>query len=68
MDERKVVVTISPDGKVEARTEGYVGEECMAATKNLDVVLGGAHKEHQKTDEYFKGAPPVEAFISGLNQ
>ncbi len=67
MDERRVTVKISPDGNVETITNGFVGETCMNATRELDVVLNGTLVDAGKTDEYYKSAPDAEAFIAGLN-
>lgn len=37
---RKIIVKVDRQGGTEIRTEGFQGESCLAATKNLEKLLG----------------------------
>ena len=48
---RVIEVTISPQGGTTLQTKGYVGGECLQASKFLEQALGVVASEH-KTAEY----------------
>lgn len=49
---KEIKVTISPDGKIKIETKGFVGKECVEATKELEKALG-SDKKQTFTGEYY---------------
>jgi Protein of unknown function (DUF2997) len=52
---RIIEVTVSPKGETSIQTKGYVGIDCLQASKFLEQALGVVAKE-VKTGEYFQTA------------
>mgnify|MGYP000984050146 CR=1 FL=1 len=48
---KKIIVTISPDGKIRVEAEGYSGNSCEEATKFLKS-LGKVVEENKKPEYY----------------
>ena len=48
---RVIEVTISPQGETTIQTKGFVGSECLQASKFLEQALGVVASEH-KTAEF----------------
>lgn len=44
-----------PTGKTIIKTDGFTGEGCIEATKELTARFGGKQISEQKTKEYFDG-------------
>jgi hypothetical protein len=53
---RVIEVTVAPNGAVTVHTKGYVGMDCLQATKFLEQALGVTQKE-QKTAEFYQSLP-----------
>lgn len=49
---RIIEVLISPKGETQVQTKGYVGSECVGASKWLETALGISTAE-QKTSEFY---------------
>ena len=56
MDEKKKVkITIDKKGNYTIKTEeGFVGEECVNKTQELEVAIGGTVIDEGKTDAYYQ--------------
>ncbi|HQA51097.1 MAG TPA: DUF2997 domain-containing protein [Syntrophomonadaceae bacterium] len=48
---QKIIVTISPEGKIKVEAEGYTGNSCEEATKFLKS-LGTVTEENKKPEYY----------------
>lgn len=51
---RIIEVTVTPKGETTVQTKGYVGGECLQASKYLEAALGVITAE-RKTAEYYQG-------------
>jgi hypothetical protein len=51
---RVIEVTVSPTGETSIQTRGYVGSDCLQASKFLEQALGVTSAEH-KTSEFYLG-------------
>jgi len=45
MSEKKIVITVSPEGAVNIKTSGFTGGSCKDATRDLERALGVAGRE-----------------------
>ena len=52
MTPRLIEVTVSPQGAVTVQTRGYVGADCLQASKFLEQALGVTTAD-RKTAEYY---------------
>ena len=50
---RIIEVTVSPNGETSLQTKGYVGGECLQASKFLEQALGVITADH-KTGEFYQ--------------
>ena len=50
--EKRIEITVSPEGAVSIKTSGFQGGSCKDATRDLEKALGVAGQE-QLTQEYF---------------
>lgn len=55
--------TISPQGAVKMEYQGEVGTNCIEATKEIEVALGGRKVDGGCTDDYYKSGDPQPATI-----
>jgi hypothetical protein len=55
MSEKKIEITVSPEGAVSIKTSGFSGASCRDATRELERALGVAGKE-SLLPEYFQQA------------
>ena len=55
MSEKKIEITVSPEGAVNIKTSGFAGASCRDATRELERALGVAGKE-SLLPEYFEQA------------
>ena len=53
MSEKKIEITVSPEGAVNIKTSGFAGASCRDATRELERALGVAGKE-SLLPEYFQ--------------
>jgi hypothetical protein len=53
MSSRVIEVVVSPRGEATVQTKGYVGGDCLGASKFLEEALGVATADH-KTAEYYQ--------------
>ena len=54
MNNKLIVVEISPDGTVTVRAEGYQGPSCADAVKKIAEALGGEIVDEEHTAEYYQ--------------
>ena len=45
MSEKKIEITVSPEGAVNIKTAGFTGSSCKDATRDLEKALGVAGRE-----------------------
>ena len=45
MSEKKIEITVSPEGTTSIKTKGFSGSSCKDATRDLERALGVASKE-----------------------
>ncbi len=45
MSEKKIEITVSPEGAVSIKTAGFTGSSCKDATRDLEAALGVASRE-----------------------
>ena len=45
MSEKKIEITVSPEGATSIKTSGFSGSSCKDATRDLERALGVASKE-----------------------
>jgi hypothetical protein len=53
-DERRIVVTVAPDGTVTAETRGVVGEECLDYVAVLEDLLDARVVESAYTADFHR--------------
>lgn len=53
---RLIEVTVSPQGEVAVQTKGYVGGDCLLASKFLEQALGVV-ADDRKTAEFYQTTP-----------
>ena len=62
--ERRIEITVSPEGTVSIKTTGFQGGSCKDATRDLERALGVANSE-QHTPEYFEHGSAGEQLRQG---
>ena len=45
MSEKKIEITVSPEGSVSIKTSGFTGSSCKDATRDIERALGVAGRE-----------------------
>ncbi len=55
MSEKKIEITVSPEGAVSIKTSGFTGSSCKDATRDIERALGVAGRE-SLLPEYFQQA------------
>ncbi len=45
MSEKKIEITVSPEGAVSIKTAGFTGSSCRVATRDIECALGVSGKE-----------------------
>lgn len=53
MSEKRIEITVTPEGSVSIKTSGFVGSSCRDATRDIERALGVAGTEHL-LPEYFQ--------------
>lgn len=64
MSEKRIEITVSPEGAVSIKTAGFIGGSCRNATRDLERALGVAGTEHL-LPEYFQRASTGEQLRQG---
>jgi hypothetical protein len=64
MSEKKIEITVSPEGATSIKTSGFTGSSCKDATRDLERALGVAGREHLQP-EYFNRASTDERLRQG---
>jgi hypothetical protein len=64
MSEKKIEITVSPEGSVSIKTSGFTGSSCRDATRDLERALGVSGREHL-LPEYFNGTSTGEQLGQG---
>jgi hypothetical protein len=53
-DEKRIEITVSPEGATSIKTSGFTGSSCRDATRDLERALGLAGKESLLPEYYGK--------------
>ena len=64
MSEKKIEITVSPEGATSIKTVGFVGTSCKDATRDLENALGVAGRETLQP-EYFQQGNTGERLSQG---
>lgn len=64
MSEKKIEITVSPEGSVSIKTSGFAGSSCRDATRDLERALGVSGREHL-LPEYFNQTSTGERLRQG---
>ena len=64
MSEKRIEITVSPEGATSIKTAGFTGGSCRDATRDLERALGVAGKE-SLLPEYFQQANTGEQLKQG---
>lgn len=64
MSEKKIEITVSPEGATSIKTSGFSGGSCRDATRDLERALGVTGTEHL-LPEYFQQASSDERLRQG---
>jgi hypothetical protein len=56
---RIIEITVSPTGETTVQTKGYVGADCLRASRFLEQALGTPSAE-KKTAEFYTETPAVQ--------
>jgi len=64
MSEKRIEITVSPEGATSIKTSGFTGSSCKDATRDLEKALGVAGREHLQP-EYFQRASTDERLRQG---
>lgn len=64
MSEKKIEITVSPEGAASIKTTGFSGSSCKDATRELERALGVAGSE-QLLPEYFQRGSTSEQLRQG---
>ncbi len=64
MSEKKIEITVSPEGATSIKTTGFTGSSCKDATRDLEQALGVAGTEHLQP-EYFNRTSTGEQLRQG---
>lgn len=62
--EKKIEITVSPEGATSIKTQGFTGSSCRDATRDLERTLGAAGTEHL-LPEYFNRTSTGEQLRQG---
>jgi hypothetical protein len=64
MSEKKIEITVSPEGATSIKTSGFTGSLCKDATRDLERAFGVSGTEHL-LPEYFQRANTGEQLRQG---
>lgn len=64
MQEEKIVITVNKIGEVQVDAQGFQDNGCEAATKHIEIALGGAKKRDEKPEFH---VPPTNTAQSIKN-
>lgn len=64
MSEKKIEITVSPEGATSIKTTGFTGSSCKDATRDLERALGVAGRESLQP-EYFNRTSTGEQLRQG---
>ena len=64
MSEKKIEITVSPEGATSIKTTGFTGGSCRDATRDLERALGVAGRESLQP-EYFNQTSTGEQLRQG---
>ena len=67
MPQRTVRFTIRPDGRVEERVEGVVGESCQHLTEKLEAALGTVERREPTSDSFLQPETQNQTLPAQLN-
>ncbi len=56
MSERRIEITVSPEGATSIKTSGFTGGSCRDATRDLERALGVAGRESLQPEYFHQGS------------
>ena len=67
MPQRTVRFTIRPDGRVEERVEGIVGDTCQQLTEKLEAALGTVERRESTAESFLQPETQNQTLPAQLN-
>ena len=67
MPQRTVRFTIRPDGRVEERVEGVVGDTCQQLTEKLEAALGTVERRESTAESFLQPETQNQTLPAQLN-
>ena len=67
MPQRTVRFTIRPDGHVEERVEGVVGDTCQQLTEKLEAALGTVERRESTAESFLQPETQNQTLPAQLN-
>jgi len=55
MSEKRIEITVSPEGTTSIKTSGFTGSSCKDATRDLERALGVAGRETLQPEYFHQG-------------
>lgn len=62
---QEIVIDIMPDGTVKVDALGFEDNTCAAATKQIEILLGG-HQKRDEKPEYYQPAANIQEIARKL--
>ena len=57
---KTIEITVSTKGETKVETKGFTGNDCQAATRNLELALGARQSESLKSEFYQQARSELE--------
>ena len=57
---KTIEITVSAKGETKVETKGFAGNDCQAATRNLELALGSRQTESLKSEFYQQARSELE--------
>ena len=67
MPQRTVRFTIRPDGRVEERVEGVLGDSCQQLTEKLEAALGTVERSESTSESFLQPETQNQTLPAQLN-
>jgi len=55
MSDKKIEITVSPEGATSIKTTGFTGSSCKDATRDLEKALGVSGREYLQPEYFQRG-------------
>ena len=67
MPQKIIRFTIRPDGRVEERVEGVVGEACQQLTEEVEAALGMVERQESTSEAFLQPEVQFQSLPAHLN-